>query len=146
MKLQGIYHVGIPVNDIDRARTFYTSVLGLTHQARLGSGKPPDPAHPDRGLSPYLDVLTCPNGDEVVLFQRANPREKNTLAEDSETHQAFEMAWADYDDALKTAKEAGALHKTVERESGKTIYLLDPEGNYLELHFGAPGFHREWKA
>jgi catechol 2,3-dioxygenase-like lactoylglutathione lyase family enzyme len=145
IKPKSLYHAGIAVNDIDRARDFYSNVLGLTHQARLGSGKPPDPENPNRGLSPYLDVFTFPNGDELVLFQRATPREKNTLAEDSEMHQAFEMDWGDYDEALETARTAGALHKTVERESGKTIYLFDPEGNYIELHFGNPAFHREWK-
>ncbi len=48
------------------------------------------------------------------------------------------MKWEDYDDALKTIKELGKYHRNVERSSGKTIYLFDSEGNYLELHFPAP--------
>ena len=49
------------------------------------------------------------------------------------------MAWEDYDDALKTAKELGRFHRSVERDSGNTIYMFDSEGNYLELHFPRPG-------
>lgn len=29
IKTKGIYHIGIPVNDIDRAVEFYTDVLGM---------------------------------------------------------------------------------------------------------------------
>jgi hypothetical protein len=48
------------------------------------------------------------------------------------------MDWNDYDAALKEAKELGKFHRSVERRSGKTIYLFDSEGNYLELHFPRP--------
>jgi len=48
------------------------------------------------------------------------------------------MDWEDYDGALKEVKETGRFHRCVDRSSGKTIYLFDPEGNYLELHFSTP--------
>ena len=56
------------------------------------------------------------------------------------------MAWEDYDDAMKTAKELGRFHRSVERDSGNTIYMFDSEGNYLELHFPRPGGRRARQA
>ena len=126
MKLKDLYHVGIPVDDIDRARDFYTKVLGMQFLARVGG---------DRG--PRLDRLRCGNND-VVLFERPKPIHKDALEQDGIAHQAFDMNWGDYDEALKEVKELGTFHRTVDRNSGKTIYLFDPEGNYLELHFPAP--------
>jgi hypothetical protein len=55
------------------------------------------------------------------------------------------MNWEDYDAALDTAKELGRYHRKVERSSGKTIYMFDSEGNYLELHFPAPRDSRKAK-
>jgi len=126
MKLKDLYHVGIPVNDIDRARDFYTKVLGMQFLARVGGTR-----------GPRLDRLRCGNND-VVLFERPKPIHKDALEQDGIAHQAFDMNWGDYDEALKEVKELGTFHRTVDRNSGKTIYLFDPEGNYLELHFPAP--------
>jgi catechol 2,3-dioxygenase-like lactoylglutathione lyase family enzyme len=39
MKLKDLYHVGIPVNDIDRAREFYTKVLGMQFLDRVGAAR-----------------------------------------------------------------------------------------------------------
>ena len=60
------------------------------------------------------------------------------IDEDGIAHQAFDRKWEDYEDALKTAKELGKYHRCVERSTGKTIYMFDSEGNYLELHFPSP--------
>jgi catechol 2,3-dioxygenase-like lactoylglutathione lyase family enzyme len=126
MKLKDLYHVGIPVDDIDRAREFYTKVLGMRFLDRVGGGK-----------GPRLDRLRCGTSD-VVLFERPKPIHKNALEQDGIAHQAFDMQWDDYDDALKEVKETGRFDRCVDRASGKTIYLFDPEGNYLELHFPTP--------
>ena len=32
----GIYHIGIPVDDIDRAEGFYTKILGMKVADRIG--------------------------------------------------------------------------------------------------------------
>ena len=50
----------------------------------------------------------------------------------------FDMDMSDYEEALKKAKALGRFHRIVERKSGKTIYMFDTEGNYLELHFPTP--------
>lgn len=137
MKLKKVYHMGIPVDDLDRAKEFYTKVLGLEYVDRVG-GNPKNPdAFPIRGRVQKLDRLRC-GSDDIVLFERPEPIQRDALDRDGIAHQAFDMEWEDYDDALKTAKEMGKFHRSVDRPSGKTIYMFDSEGNYLELHFPRP--------
>ncbi|MGH7847783.1 MAG: VOC family protein [Candidatus Binatia bacterium] len=137
MKLKKLYHVGIPVDDLDRAREFYTKVLGMEFMGRAG-GDPNSPdAMPIHGKIPTLDRLRC-GSDDVVLFQRPRVLNRDAIDQDGISHQAFDMDWNDYDDALRQAKALGKFHRAVERRSGKTIYMFDSEGNYLELHFPPP--------
>lgn len=138
MKLKKIYHLGIPVDDIDRAREFYTRILGMQFIDRVG-GNPDNPdALEIHGKIPRLDRFKCGN-DDVVLFERPRAIRKDALDQDGIAHQAFDMDWDDYESALKEAKDLGLFHRSVDRISGKTIYMFDSEGNYLELHFPAPG-------
>ena len=121
LKVEKIYHMGIPVNDIDRAQAFYTKVLGMEFMDRVGSNQ-------------KLDRLRC-GGDTVVLFERPREHAWDPIAQDGVAHQAFEMDLSTYDEALETIKEMGLFRTVEDRESGNTIYLFDPEGNHLELHF-----------
>jgi catechol 2,3-dioxygenase-like lactoylglutathione lyase family enzyme len=137
MKLKKVYHLGIAVDDIDRARDFYTRILGMEFVERLG-GNPDNPdALAIHGKVPRLDRLRC-GPDEVVLFERPRPIAKDALDQDGIAHHAFDMDWAHYEEALSKVKEIGKFHRSVERRSGKTIYMFDSEGNYLELHFPNP--------
>jgi catechol 2,3-dioxygenase-like lactoylglutathione lyase family enzyme len=137
MKVKELYHVGIPVDDIDRAKKFYTEVLGMEFIGRVG-GNPKNPdAFPINGKVQRLDRFRC-GKDDVVLFERPQPLERDAMDQDGIAHQAFEMDWKDYDDALDEAKRLGKFHRIVERSTGKTIYMFDSEGNYLELHFATP--------
>ncbi|MBI1993900.1 MAG: VOC family protein, partial [Deltaproteobacteria bacterium] len=36
IRTTGIYHIGIPVDDLDRAEGFYTQVLGMKVEGRVG--------------------------------------------------------------------------------------------------------------
>jgi catechol 2,3-dioxygenase-like lactoylglutathione lyase family enzyme len=131
IRLQRINHMGLPVEDLDRARDFYTRVLGLSFHERLGG-------HVDEKTatqSPRLDVLKCPNGDEVVLFERPQARYEGPRAGVGMLHQAFDLNWEDFDEALATARELGTIDRVVERPGSKNIYLSDSEGNYLQLQF-----------
>jgi catechol 2,3-dioxygenase-like lactoylglutathione lyase family enzyme len=141
MKVQKVYHMGIPVDDLDRARDFYSEILGMEYLGRVG-GNPENPdALPIHGKVQKLDRFRC-GDDDVVLFERPRALVRNNLDQDGIAHQAFSMAWEDYELALKTAKELGKFHRIVERDSGNTIYMFDTEGNYLELHFARPGGRR----
>jgi catechol 2,3-dioxygenase-like lactoylglutathione lyase family enzyme len=131
-----IYHSGIPANDLDRARAFYTEVLGLEWIERLGgpSSRSQNVNRPEGWRPTYLDRFRC-GDDELVIFERPWPRERAAYREDGITHQAFEVPIERFDEALATIRAQANFDQVIERTSGKTIYFFDPEGNYVELHF-----------
>ncbi len=126
IKTKGLYHSGIPVNDIDRAVAFYRDVLGM-EVANI--------ARDDlRGLG-RADMRS--GSSIVVLFQRPNPIERDALAEDGVTHQAFFVDGDDFDTAEERMRAAGVrIHEVpvVERRSGRGFYFFDPDGNLLQLY------------
>ncbi len=118
----GIYHIGIPVDDIDRAEGFYTKVLGMRVAARIGEA------------GARLVRLKCGDVD-VVLFKRPRQLNRNTLKEDGISHQAFEVAPEAFDEAIDLLKKEGCYHEgPVVRPSGRAVYFFDTEGNYQQLH------------
>ncbi len=118
----GIYHIGIPVDDIGRAEGFYTKVLGMKVAARIGEA------------GARLVRLKCGDVD-VVLFQRPRQLNRNTLKEDGISHQAFEVAPEAFDEAIEFLKKEGCYHEgPVVRPSGRAVYFFDTEGNYQQLH------------
>jgi catechol 2,3-dioxygenase-like lactoylglutathione lyase family enzyme len=118
----GIYHIGIPVDDLDRAEGFYAKVLGMKVAARIGES------------GARLVRLKCGDAD-VVLFQRPRPLNRNTLQEDGIAHQAFEVAPDAFDEALDFLKREGYYHEgPVVRPSGRAVYFFDSEVNYQQLH------------
>jgi catechol 2,3-dioxygenase-like lactoylglutathione lyase family enzyme len=131
IRTKGIYHMGIPVNDMDRAVKFYTEVLGMT-VAKLNRDD----------MGDRLNRADLRSGDDmVVLFQRPDPIEKDALKENGATHQAFIVDQEDFELAVKKMKERGVkLHTipTVDRESGRGLYFFDSEGNLLTPRLGIP--------
>ena len=124
IKTHGIYHTGIPVDDIDRAERFYTEVLGLELERPRREGA-------------RLSRLKC-GEDSVVLFQRPRALGRDSHKEDGVYHQAFVMDIEAFEEAVETMKKAGVFHEIIERDSGRTLYFWDTEGNYEELHAGHP--------
>jgi catechol 2,3-dioxygenase-like lactoylglutathione lyase family enzyme len=124
---KGVYHIGIPVNDVERAVKFYTEILGMTI-AKLGRD--------DMGDRLNRADLRC--GDSiVVLFQRPTPIDKDAVKEDGATHQAFTVSSEDFDLAEKKMKDWGVkIHSvpSVERSTGRGFYFFDPDGNLLQLY------------
>ncbi len=118
----GIYHIGIPVDDIERAEGFYTKVLGMKVAARIGEA--------------VVRLVRLKCGDvDVVLFKRPRELNRNTLKEDGISHQAFEVAPEAFDEAIEFLKKEGCYHAGPEvRPSGRAVYFFDTEGNYQQLH------------
>ena len=124
---RGVYHIGIPVNDVERAVKFYTEILGMTI-AKLNRDDMGD--HFNRA-----DL--CSGDSMVVLFQRPKPVEKDALKEDGATHQAFTVSPEDFELAAKKMKDWGVKVydiPTVERPTGRGFYFFDPDGNLLQLY------------
>ena len=127
LKTKGIYHIGIPVNDIDRAVKFYTDVLGM-RVAKLNRDD----------MGDRLNRADRRSGDGmVVLFQRPKPVERDALAEDGATHHAFIVDNDDFELAVEKMKDWGVkVYKvpTVDRPTGRGFYFFDPDGNLLQLY------------
>jgi catechol 2,3-dioxygenase-like lactoylglutathione lyase family enzyme len=122
IKSIGVYHLGIPVDDIDRAEGFYTGIMGMKTEQRLGDG------------NTRLYRLKCGDVD-VVLFQRPKPLQRNGLEEDGISHQAFEVAPDAFDEAMELLKKEGYFHSgPVVRNSGRAAYFFDTEGNFQQIH------------
>ncbi|HEX9446283.1 MAG TPA: VOC family protein [Candidatus Binatia bacterium] len=124
---KGVYHIGIPVNDVARAVKFYTEVLGMKI-AKLNRDD----------MGDHLNRADLRSGDDMVaLFQRPRPVEKDALKEDGATHHAFIVDREDFDLAVQKMKEWGVkVHNvpTVDRPTGSGFYFFDPDGNLLQLY------------
>ncbi|HEY3306730.1 MAG TPA: VOC family protein [Candidatus Binatia bacterium] len=127
IKTKGVYHIGIPVNDMERAVGFYTKLLGMT-VAKLNRDD----------MGDKLNRADLRSGDDmVVLFQRPHAVEKNALKEEGATHQAFVVEPEDFELAVKKMKDwCVKIHEvpTVERATGRGFYFFDTEGNLLQLY------------
>jgi catechol 2,3-dioxygenase-like lactoylglutathione lyase family enzyme len=127
IKAKGIYHLGIPVDDMDRAIKFYTEVLGMV-VTKKGTD--------DMGGRLSRAELRAGN-DIVDLFLRPRPRERDALQENGATHQAFAVSPEDFDLAVEKMTEWGVkVHVTphVVRRTGRGFYFFDSEGNLLQLY------------
>ncbi len=166
VNVTGIHHISIPCNDLQRAIRFYTEVLGMrfvrivqgdTAPHFLGTNLPAglqwDNAAAEREYHEYLATYEQPRPgrtpgttiaqlrageDEVDLFLRPEPVERDTLAENGVFHQSFHISPADMA-RLAELKERGdttiRFHNgpTLRWPHGKALYLWDSEGNYIEL-------------
>jgi glyoxylase I family protein len=123
----GVYHIGIPVNDVERAVKFYTEVLGMKI-AKLNRDD----------MGDHLNRADLRSGDSmVVLFQRPMPVEKDALREDGASHHAFVVSSEDFELAARKMADLGVkIHTvpTVDRPSGRGFYFFDPDGNLLQLY------------
>ena len=141
-------HAGLPVNDLKKARDFYVDILGLkvggveltpeSRQLRLYCGEDPDAP-----------------GQQIVLFKRATPIERDSatnqkeslrlveegdtvgaakVVEDGRTHTAFVITPEEFEMALVKFKELGIpFCKDVPRGNHNAMYFFDPDGNQLQL-------------
>ena len=127
VKTTRVHHIGIPVNNMDRAVKFYTGTLGMTV---FKAGKD--------DMGKILARTELRSGDDiVVLFERPRSIERNAIDEDGATHQAFEVSNEDFELAAQKMPEWGVkLHTTerVDRGRGKGFYFFDTEGNLLQLY------------
>ncbi|MGH7826157.1 MAG: VOC family protein [Candidatus Binatia bacterium] len=127
IKTKGLYHIGIPVNDVERAVKFYTEILGMK-VALLNRDD----------MGDRLNRADLRSGEDmVVLFQRPKSIEKDALAEDGATHHAFVVDREDFELAKQKMKEWGVkIHNipAVDRPTGSGFYFFDPDGNLLQLY------------
>jgi catechol 2,3-dioxygenase-like lactoylglutathione lyase family enzyme len=127
IKTTGVYHIGIPCNDVDRAVKFYTEILGMSI-AKLNRD--------DMGKG--LARADLRSGESmVVLFQRPAPLDGDFIQREGATHQAFTVSRDDLELAKQKMGDWGVRIHTmpaVDRPSGSGFYFFDSEGNLLQLY------------
>lgn len=130
------HHVGITVDDLDRAVEFYTETFDFEELSRFSVGGEafatgvgvPDAeaqfAHLDAGGARLELVTYDPSGDDAAAA---------AVNQTGAKHVGFEVDdlatfYADLDDDVET------LSEPQETESGTTIcFVRDPEGNLIEV-------------
>ncbi len=134
VKVQGLTHWAIPVNDLEESRRFYTEILGME----------------DRG--PVGPVMHCVGfGDTNILLSVRPTPVPRVEDRDGLTHIAFRVRGEDMDRAIAglrawgvqvtpefdggTAERRGDVEiRRVGVFTGRSLYFLDPSGNQLELN------------
>ena len=122
IKIEGVTHWSIPVNNIEESEKFYGELLGLDFKARLGNS-----------------IMTCFNvGDHnILLCEVAEPMEVS-IDRDVRAHHSFTVSPETFDRACKVFKEenvtvVGLTYRARGVFCGREMYFLDPSGNRLEL-------------
>ena len=122
LKVEGVTHWSIGVNDLEEAEEFYGDLLGLTPEGRLGNS----------GLSCFSA------GDhKILLAQREQPLD-TSAHEDSGVHHSFTVSPETLVQACKVFQEKGVrvdglIYRAVGVFTGKELYFFGPSGNRLEL-------------
>jgi glyoxylase I family protein len=109
----GIHHVSINVDDVPKAVTFYTEVLGFEQRGD----------RPDFGFDgAWLDV----GGQQVHLIKAPVP---------ANAGQHFAVRVDDIEVTIKELRERGIeVSDPISVNRNFQAFLSDPDGNYIELH------------
>ena len=122
LKIEGVTHWSIPVNDLAESERFYQDVLGLKYEGRLGNS----------GMACFTV------GDHsILLCQRSEPVVR-TPEQDNRLHHSFTVSPPVFEQGVKLFHETGVpVVQLTYREqgffTGRELYFLDPSGNLLEL-------------
>ena len=118
LKIEGVTHWSIPVNDLEESIKFYGDLLGLKLVGRLG----------DSGMA-------CFNvGDHnILLCQGKQPDVRNELV-----HHSFTVSPETLTQACKIFQEKQVpivelYYRPKGYFTGRELYFYDPSGNRLEL-------------
>jgi catechol 2,3-dioxygenase-like lactoylglutathione lyase family enzyme len=122
LKVQGVTHWSIPVNNLEESENFYRDILGLEYKGRLGNS-----------------TMCCfyVDGHNILLCERTD-KINRTPEQDGRTHHSFTVSSEEWRKAAKLLKDRGVeVDEIVYREkgffTGAEMYFLDPSGNLLEV-------------
>lgn len=122
LKVEGVVHWSIPVNDLEESEKFYGELLGLEAKGRLGGAK-----------------MSCfKAGDHNILLCARKEPVVRTPEQDNRLHHAFTVSPEMWVKGCKVLREKGVkVAEIVYRErghfTGRELYIFDPSGNMLEL-------------
>ena len=123
IKIRGIDHVALNVQNLDRALEFYTKVLGLKISGR---------EHQKPGAEYFLDC-----GPSLVgLIQGDEKGEKHFFKDGGvgADHFSFRVDAGDFDRIVQELQETGVpVRFSKKREKSWSVYFSDPDGNKIEM-------------
>jgi len=111
--ITGINHITLSVKDLNSSIEFYRDVLGMNLHVYWDSGA-------------YLTA-----GDTWLCLSLGEPEPANDY-----THVAFSVGERALSDLRAKRKETGLEEWKQNTSEGESLYLLDPNGHRLELHYG----------
>ncbi len=123
LKVDGVTHWSIPVNNLEEAEAFYRDVLGLEYKGRLGNSN--------------MSCFTA-GSHSILLCQRNEPIVR-TPEQDNHLHHAFDVSPEMFKKGCKLFHEKGIpivqpiVYRAKGFFTGREIYFQDPSGNILEL-------------
>ena len=118
MKIEGVTHWSIPVDDLEVSEEFYGGLLGMDHVGRLG----------DSGMTCFRV-----GDNNILLCKRPEPVERQQLV-----HHSFTVSPETLVEACKLFKEKKVevielVYRAKGYFTGRELYFYDPSGNRLEL-------------
>ena len=123
LKIEGVTHWSIPVNNLEESEKFYGDLLGLNPLGRLGGNS----------------AMSCFNvGDHnILLCQRQQPVAKASEG-DQGVHHSFTVSPETFVQACKIFHDknipvAQLVYRAKGFFTGRELYFSDPSGNRLEL-------------
>ena len=123
MQLNGVHHIGINVQDLDRAEKFYAGVLGFKVTERYSE----DIRH--------LMLNTGHTG--LHLFESPDLNIQNAtecLSGQGYTHIAFGTGRQDFPKIIGLLKKNNIVyHGPQILGKGESVHFKDPDGNHLEI-------------
>ena len=118
LKIEGVTHWSIPVNDLEESEAFYGDLLGLDFIGRLGG-----------------TLMSCYGVGEhrILLCVREKPGEP-----EDRIHHSLTVTPETLELACKVFKErevpiVDLIYRATGTFIGRELYFLDPSGNKLEL-------------
>ncbi len=121
IKVLGVTHWAIPVNNLEESEHFYHDVLGLEKKGSMG------------------DRMACfAVGENIILLCERGEPVLGRAAVDAPMHHAFTIAPASFEDSCRLLFEEGIYLDRVEYRDrgffkGRELYFNDPSGNRIEL-------------
>ena len=122
LKIEGVTHWSIPVNNLEESEKFYGDLLGLTPLGRLGNS-----------------MISCFNvGDHNILLCEREQAAEQASQNDYPAHHSFTVSPETLVQACKVFHERKIpidqlIYRAKGFFTGRELYFFDPSGNRLEL-------------
>lgn len=121
MQLDGIDHVALTVNDVERSVQWYIDILGLERQ--------------HEGMWNGIPVFIGKGNTAIALFSMRNGHSKSPARSSGirMLHLAFRANRENFLGAQRELKQRGISFEFQDHQISNSIYFRDPDGHQLEI-------------